>query len=113
MTHSSLVAKLDSVPNSITVNTGDQIIVSETIDDFFIQTKDIVQEAYGLQDLGFQIKSGELSNGPNHVTDDRVTYLSYRDVVLASVLATRTEFNYVRYTFFRNSEGVKDLESKE
>jgi len=101
---------MNSIPNPITVNTGEQERVSKTIDDFFIETRDFILRTYKVQESGFEIKSRELANNSSQITDDRVTYLVYKDMILASVFETRTEFNYVRYTFFRNSEGFEELE---
>ena len=42
-------------------------------------------------------------------SDDRVTYLSFFGRVVATVMETRTDMNYVQYTFFRNLEGVEEL----
>ena len=33
---------MNSIPNPITVNTGEQERVSKTIDDFFIETRDFI-----------------------------------------------------------------------
>ena len=96
------------IPNPITVNTGEQEKVSKTIDDFFTETKRFTEKHYDVQKLEWQIKSGEIAYRPELVTPDRVTYLSYKDTILASVFETRTESNHVRYTFFRNLKGLKD-----
>lgn len=96
--------KLSMNPHSITVNTGEQGTVSKTIDDFFIETRDFIRQKYKVQESEFYIKSGELAYNSFQITNDRITYLSYKDMILASVFETRTEFNYVRYTFFRNLE---------
>lgn len=103
---------MKQIPNPIVVNTGEQDRVSKTIDDFFLETKEFVQENYCVQEPDFMIKSGELAYNSPQITDDRITYLSYRDLVLASVFETRTEFNYVRYKFFRNLEGFEELALK-
>lgn len=103
---------MNPIPNPIIVNTGEQERVSKTIDDFFIEIKDFIQEKYKVQESEFEIKSGELAYNSTQITDDRITYLSYRDVILASVFETRTEFNHVRYTFFRNLEGFRELSPK-
>ena len=98
---------MNTIPKSITVNTGEEEKVSKTIDDFFIGIKDYVRQTYGVQEPEFEIRSGELAYTPFQITNDRVTYLSCRDVILACVFATRTESNYVRYTFFRNLENFE------
>jgi hypothetical protein len=103
---------MNPIPNPIRVNTGDQYKVSKTIDDFFVETKVFIEKTYNVKKLGFEIRSGGIAYNNFQVTDDRVTYLSYRDMVLACVFETRTEFNYVQYTFFRNIERFGELTSK-
>jgi hypothetical protein len=103
---------MNPVPNPITVNTGEQGGVSKTIDDFFIETRDFIRQTYEVQELKFNIRSGELAYTSPQITDDRVTYLSYGNMILASVFETRTEFNHIRYTFFRNLEGFGELAPK-
>lgn len=99
---------MNPVPKSITVNTGDQHTVTKTIDDFFMETRRHIEEFFKGHPIHFQIKSGNVSYQPNVVTDDRVTYLMYRQRVVASVVETRTDFNYVHYDFFRNLEGLEE-----
>jgi len=96
------------IPNPIMVNTGEQERVAKTIDDFFVETRDFAKKIYKLRESEFQIKSGELAYS-SQITDDRVTYISYKDIILAGVFETRTEFNRVRYTFFRNLEGLRNI----
>ena len=100
---------MNPIPNPITVNTGEQHTITKTIDDFFIETKNHVSRKYKKFDLiefEFQVKSGELAYNQFTITNDRITYLSYMDIVLASVFETRTQSNYVHYTFFRDLKGV-------
>ncbi len=97
------------VPNSLVVNTGEQHEISKTIDDFFVGTKEFIQETYKVQELDFQIKSGELAYHSSQITSDRITYLSYKDIIFASVIETRSEFNHIRYTFFKNMNDLKNL----
>jgi hypothetical protein len=100
---------MNFIPNPIIVNTGEQYMVIKTIDDFFLETKNFFERTYDLDESEFQIKSGQLAYNAMQVTDDRITYLTYGDMILASVLETRTEFNHVRYTFFRNEGGLEEL----
>lgn len=90
---------MNPTPNSIIVNTGEQEKVSKTIDDFFIETRNFIQEKYKVQESKFQIKTCELADNSYQITDNRITYLSYKDMILANVFETRTEFNYVKHTF--------------
>ena len=94
------------IPKPITVTTGEQEKVTNTIDDFFKDTLDFLKEKYCIEGSpGFEIKSGELAYHSLQITDDRITYLKYKENILASVFETRTENNFVKYTFFRNLEG--------
>ncbi|MBU0929680.1 MAG: hypothetical protein KJ623_01255 [Nanoarchaeota archaeon] len=103
------------VPNPITLNTDYHGEISKIIDDFFIETKEFVEEYYeapkwDVPKIGWQIRSGEIAYDTVQITNDRITYLTYRDMfILASVLETRTEFNYVHYTFFRDLDGFKKI----
>jgi len=99
------------VPDPIVVNTGDQHKDTKTIEDFFSETKKFIQKHYDVFESEFQIKSGEIAYHPSQLTDDRITYLYYGETILASVLETRTEFNNVRYTFFRNEKKIADAEA--
>ena len=101
------------IPNSIVVNTGEQVAVTNTIDDFFVETERFVLDNYNVQKSEFEIKSGGLAADFSQMSNDRITYLCYQDMVLASVFETRTEFNYVRYTFFRNLGSLNELTSRE
>lgn len=100
---------MNPIPYPITVTTGEQEQVTKTIDDFFSDTKRSIESYYEMPEPGWQIKTGEISYNSTSITDDRVTYLSYQDKIIAGVLVTRTEFNYICYTFFRNIEGLGKL----
>jgi len=97
---------MQPIPRSITVVTGDQHRVQQTIDDFFVETKEFVEASYDVDSRHFQIKSGEIAYQPDTVTNNRITYLSYKETILACVLETRTERNNVHYDFFRNLESL-------
>jgi hypothetical protein len=103
---------MNPIPNPITVNTGEQEEVTKVIDDFFVETRGFIEKHYRVQRLDWQIKSGELAYHSGQITDDRITYLAYRDSIIASIFETRTEFNRVQYTFFRNLDGFEDIAPK-
>ena len=103
---------MNPIPNPIVVNTGGQSTVTNTIDDFFLETERYVRENYKVQKSEFEIKSGGLAADFSQMSNDRITYLCYQDLVLASIFETRTEFNYVRYTFFRNLESLNELKDR-
>ena len=94
------------VPKSITVNTGGEHEVAPIIDQFMAETASFVTMALRARIEDFRIESGEVSDGPNHISNDRVTFLKYKSQVIALVMETRTEFNFVRYDFFRNLKGL-------
>jgi len=98
------MVEMKPIPSPIMVTTGDQDKVQETIDSFFLETARYLKQN---NLIGCEIKSGEIAYNPRQVTDDRITYLLYQDQVVAGVLETRTEFNHVCYTFFRNLEGLE------
>ena len=102
------------IPYSVTVNTGDQHLMRPTIDDFFMDTAEHLKTNYGLRPgpHPFIIESGEIAYPGLTTSNDRVTYLSFFRKIVATVMETRTSFNHVQYTFFRNLEGVEELVQK-
>ncbi len=104
---------MNPVPNPITVCTGEQTKITKTIDDFFWETREFVEQNYELPPepsmYKFSIRSGELAYYSLQITDDRVNYLAYGFMILATVFETRTELNFVHYTFFRNLEGLEEV----
>ena len=97
------------IPAHITVNTGEQHKITKTIDDFFIETNNFIKQNYKIQDEHIEIKSGQRAIPPSQISNDRITYLSYKNTPVAIVLETRTEFNHVEYTFFRNLDILKEI----
>jgi len=94
-------------PKSITVNTGDQHQVAPLIDQFMVETVESVKKTIEAHDHDFKIESGEVSDGPIHISSDRVTYLRFKNQVVALVMETRTELNHIRYDFFRDLRGLR------
>lgn len=103
---------MNPVPPPITANTGEQERVVKTIDNFFAETKKFIEKNYEVQESEWKIKSGEIAYNSSCITDDRITYLACKEKILAGVFETRTEFNHVHYTFFRNLGGLKELNLK-
>ena len=100
---------MSKLPKSVTVNTGEEEKLSKTINDFFAETVNIVETTYLVERRDFLIESGQIAFHHSQITDNRITYISYRDRILAGVLETRTEFNRIRYTFFRTLKSLDDL----
>ena len=96
--------KLSKIPECATVfldseNTAE---FAKTIDDFFVNTKEYLKEVNKAKSFDFEIKVASLKYG-SIKSDDIITYLSYMGkYVVAGVIETRTEFNNLRYTFFRD-----------
>lgn len=93
--------ELNPTPKPIQVNTGEQETLTEIIDNFFAETRKYFEANHKINPIHWNIESGEIYPLPSIQSNDRATYLLYKDNVVALVLETRTEFNYVRYTFFR------------
>ena len=98
-----------NISRFVVVNTGEQHKVQSTIDDFFIETKGLIEEMCGTHfgPTEFEIKSAELAYQSGQITADRVSYLIYKTRIVAAVMETRTPMNYVRYDFFRNLEALE------
>ena len=77
-----------SIPHPRVVSTGEQGQVQPIIDNFFRSVRDYVVLKRGREPDYFETKSRELSPISGHVTDDRMTYLSWMDIVIAGVLET-------------------------
>jgi hypothetical protein len=104
-----MVKKLNSVPERIRCPIEEGGQVEEKIDNFFIETKEYIENKYGRGSY-FEIKSFWLANenyfstGKNDMatTDERIRYVLYKDRVVAGVIERRTEFNHADFTFFRD-----------
>ncbi len=101
-----------TIPNPITANTDANTEIYETIDNFFLAIRDYVSDNYKVDKIGFQIDSYQLARDSQLVTDNRIMYVSYRDIILANVLETRTISNYIRFTFSLNLEALCELQLK-
>ena len=100
---------MKSIPQQITVDRGQQNTIQKTIDDFFSETRDFVKDyKKTIHPSEVEIKSRELSVDKNSpITEDsRVTYLTYKDSVIAAVFETKTELDKIRYTFLRNLTNI-------
>lgn len=92
-----------NIPRPITINTDEQGQVIPIIDRFFQETMHDLESRCQLQKdpSNFEIKTGELAYQNGQVTDDRITYLNFRDKVIAIVTEIRTPLNHIQYSFFR------------
>jgi len=107
-----VLVKLMNVPKctSSLVDGDERVKVRETIDGFFNNTKAYIESIHDKsRPHEFEIKSGEIRDNVSGDSDDRLTYMLYDRYVVAGVLETRTLFNNVMYTFFRNLSSLEEL----
>ena len=92
------------VPKSIFRQVSPASDIYKLMQDFFINAKDYVQEKLIEKDYLFKIKSAELAYNPDEVNlVNRITYLEFKEkYVIAGMLETRTRFNDLQFTFFRD-----------
>lgn len=109
MEKSRLKTKLKPVPGRIRAPLDGEYLVKvqETIDNFFVETKEYLEQKYNkeaphieLQIYPLAHESCDSSNAI--ITNDRISYLLYNDRLVAGVIERRTEFNNLEYIFFRN-----------
>jgi hypothetical protein len=101
-----------AVPGSISILLDEAYTVQPKIDQFFFETVEAVRTFVQAKDSDFRVESGELALAPDQVTNERATFLKYRDQVVALVMATRTQFNNACFDFFRDLRGFRKPESK-
>ena len=98
--------ELKSVPRPVGVflDANEVSKISKTIDDFFQNTKEYVESVHDKsKPHKFEIRSGEIRYSGLEQSHGMLTYMFYDDKhVVAGVVETRTEFNNLRYTFFRD-----------
>ena len=106
---------MKEIPTSIRIDTGNQTKIQGTIDDFFKETAEFIETNYLIEPNSLSIRTGGIAYDSMEpiLTDNRVTYLIYKQKVIAIVMETRTEFNYVQFDFFRNLNGLEELATKE
>jgi len=88
---------MDKIPLSMGGITGETSQCHDKIEEFFIDTRKAINDL----DLYFEIRVKNHKDSE----DERTHMLLYKEQVIATVIETRTEFNNVRYDFFRNLEG--------
>jgi len=93
------------IPQSGTIPVEDECLLTETIDTFFLEIINDICKNKQVKNGDLEIKSGEIAYHSQQVTNDRITFLQYKERVIGGVLMTRTEFNHINYTFFKNDKG--------
>lgn len=90
------------IPNSVTVNTGEQEAVYETIDRFFEEAEKRVNIKGGPSKFELRVLNlCELT--PNIQPSDNYAHILFcEEKIIAAVFETRTEMNYIHFDYFLN-----------
>ncbi len=99
------MVKLMKVPKAIFRQVGGAEDVQNLMDRFFINTKKYVKiKLKNIDEIDFKIKSADFVYDSRKVnSDNRITYVHFKEkYVIAGMLKTRTAFNDLQFTFFRN-----------
>jgi len=103
--------ELRPVPESVRVflDAPELSKIQRAIDDFFDNTKKYIESIHdSSRPHEFEIKSGQIMYSGLSYPSGWLTYMRYDfTYVVAGVVETRTEFNNVRYTFFRDLSCLK------
>ena len=88
--------------------------VQETIDDFFVETKEYLEQKYRdeaphIELQNYQLAHDSCDSSEKVIADDKLNYLLYSDRLVAGVIERRTAFNNLEFIFFRN---LKNLDLK-
>ena len=105
------MVELIKVPKSIFMQVNPAPDVYELMDNFFINAKEYVQSRLvDCRDSSFEIKSANLAYGPeNVISNNRINYIEFREkYIIAGMLETRTRFNDVQFTFFRDLSFLRE-----
>ncbi len=94
------------IPDTVTVNTGEDSEVRETIDKFFEEVKSEIEKRVCIKESPskFRLDIANLcESAPTpKQSDNYVHLLFYKERVVAAVFETRTEKNYMHFDYFFN-----------
>ena len=98
------MVELMKVPKAIYRQVGDAKNVQNLMNDFFINTKEYIQNKLNINDMYFQIKCADFAYSSKIVnSDNRITYVEFKEKhIVAGMFETRTAFNDLQFTFFRD-----------
>jgi hypothetical protein len=99
------MVKLMKIPKAIFRQTDSTQDINKLMNSFFVNTKEYVKSRLENSiDNYFEIKSANLSYNSNEInSDNRISYLEFKEkYILAGMLETRTTFNNLQFTFFRD-----------
>ena len=100
------------IPNPITINTGEQRRVYESIEKFFLETKSEIEKRISIGKGPSKFKTDIVNlckltpTTPPLESDEFAHRLYYEERVVAVVLETRTGWNYIHFDYFQNLEGI-------
>jgi hypothetical protein len=100
------------IPDSITINTGEQRKIYGSIEKFFLETKSEIEKKVGVKNAPakFRIDIVNLCKltpaTPPLESDEFAHRLYYQERVVAVVFETRTGWNYIHFDYFQNLEGI-------
>lgn len=100
---------MEEIPGPMHAITGDPggHVIQEKINNFFENTVENLSKDKGLDKSKFILESCEISYNPPTITDDRCTYLFYKNKIIANVLETRTEHNNLMFHFFKDRDRLE------
>ncbi len=99
------------VPNPITVNTGEDKEVHETMDRFFLEVESEIEKKVSIEKGPSKFRLDvlnlcKLKSGDPLASDEFAHMLFYEERVVAVVLETRTDSNYIHFDYFFNSKSL-------
>lgn len=101
------MVNLMNLPKTAFRKVGETGDINKIMDDFFLNTKKYIQKnLMEGDDSLFEVKSASLIYGLERDkidSNNRITYVEYKEKwVVAGMLETRTRFNDLEFTFFRD-----------
>ncbi len=96
------------VPNQLIVNTGEHHLVQPTIDAFIEKAIDRIRANNSSAKL--EIDFPDFKYDSDHYYNDNIVYVLANKQVICGCFVTRTPFNFVQYTFFKNGKNLKETE---
>ncbi|MFH1503469.1 MAG: hypothetical protein ABIE36_02330 [Candidatus Diapherotrites archaeon] len=95
------------IPRSITVNTGEDEEVHETMDRFFLEVKSEIEKKVGIKEGPPEFRMDvlnlcELTPSTPQASDNYAHIFFYKEKVVAAVFETRTDMNYIHFDYFFN-----------
>lgn len=97
--------ELMEVPKAIFAQVGPTSDVDKLMNAFFVNTRGYIEfKIKNALEFNFEIKSADFAYSSMGVnSNDRITYMAFKErYIVAGMLETRTAFNNLQFTFFRD-----------